>query len=86
MMFPPHKAALHLTHNDHKSIYQTAQEWIEDQESLFKHELWWATDTSRQRAIETDEIWELRWYPDTPIGFCVIYGATLDEVLAAALV
>lgn len=84
MQFPNHKSGLYLSHNEHKDYYQTAKYFIEEEESNKKDVLQWATGTSRERCIETDEIWRLQWYPNTPIGFYVIYGATLEEVLEKA--
>lgn len=82
MKLPAHKGSLYLTHNDHKSAYQSALEWCEDlnAESLAT----WQSEEHKQRAIATDEIWTLQWYPDTPIGFFSVAAPTLDELLAFA--
>lgn len=34
--------------------------------------------------IDTNEVWELQWYPDTPIGSYKVIGATLESVLKKA--
>lgn len=76
---PEHRASLHLTHNDHKSIYSKLEDWIRDND-------WcdWEGDEAKRRAIETDECWTLQWYPDTPVGFCAVAAPTLAECLALA--
>ncbi len=81
---PPHKCGLYLSHNEHRDMYQSLAEFLADMESL-RSELDWATETSKERCIATNELWQLQWYPDTPIGSYCIFGATLDEVLAAAM-
>jgi hypothetical protein len=80
---PKHKCGLFLTHNQHKDYYQSAKETIEEQK---EHECPpdWRNDEQKQRAIETNEIWELQWYPDTPIGCYAICAPTLKELLEFA--
>lgn len=83
MKLPDHKCGLFLEHNVHKDYYQTAKQAIEEApEDMdmfpFKDE------ESRQRAIDTDEIWTLQWYPDTPIGSYKVAAPTLEELLEYA--
>jgi len=79
MTFPKHKASLHLTHNQHKAYYQTVEQYMEDNDADC-----WVSDEQKQKAIATNEIWELQWYPDTPIGFCLLMACDLDVLLRAA--
>jgi hypothetical protein len=74
---PAHKCGLYLTHNEHRDIYQSIEEYIRDRVDDDE----WVTPDAKAQAIETDEIWELQWYPDTPIGFYRRVGATLESVL-----
>lgn len=83
MKLPNHKCSLELTHNKHRDYYQTAAEAIAERESHGCPPDW-KDEEAKQRAIATDEIWELHWYPDTPIGFHAIYAPTLEELLAFA--
>lgn len=76
--WPEHKASLHITHNGNKANYETIEAYC-DWHKVTDED--WATPTSKQRAIETDSLWEVQWYPDTPVGFNVKYGATLKEIL-----
>lgn len=83
LIFPRHTAGMILQHNMHKSFYDTVESYIksgqcEDMEAE------WATPTSRANSILHDELWELSWYPNTPVGSCCIYGYTLEEVLERA--
>lgn len=79
-MFPRHKCGLHLTHNNHKDYYETVEQYFTNP---------WMEDTTvspeeMERMVETDEIWELQWYPDTPIGSYKVIAATFEEVLKKA--
>ncbi len=86
MKFPAHKCSLTLTHNDHKDMYETAEQWLAEQILLDGEPFYaWKSEEARARAILTDEVWTLQWYPNTPIGFISIAAPTLDELEAFAL-
>lgn len=79
MNLPAHKCGLALEHNEHRNYYLSAADWIRE------HDLYeFASDEAKQRAIATDEIWTLHWYPETPISFNAIAAPTLDELLEFA--
>lgn len=80
MNFPKHKCGLYLQHNPHKDYYDRVETYIKDNDLEE-----WENEEAKQRAIETDEIWTLQWYPDTPIGFYCVAAPTLEEVLKLAL-
>lgn len=81
-LFPPHKASLSLEHNDHKSCYETVEQW---DLGFGDHPFYeWVSPEQRQKAIDTDSVWTLQWYPDTPVGFCALAAADLDVLLTAA--
>ncbi|APU92973.1 hypothetical protein PQB34_gp45 [Ochrobactrum phage POI1126] len=72
-------SSLRITCNDHKSNYQTAQEAIEDGR-------WYAADEfvspeELQKAIGTNTIWSLQWYPQTPAGFQVLHASSFQAIL-----
>jgi len=79
MQFPKHKAGLMLFHNDHKNNYESAEAWVTAQTDYD-----WPSSIAKQRAIETDSIWTLTWYPETPIGSLSIAAPTLEELLEFA--
>ncbi len=81
MQFPPHKASLHLTHNDHLTYYQTVAQSIE---GGYHGYVDWVSEEQKQKAIDTNDCWFVQWYPDTPRGFCILAAADLDVVLEAA--
>ncbi len=76
---PEHKCGLTLEHNDHKGYYQSVADYIDDN-SRFQ----WPSDEEKQKAIDTNEIWTLHWYPETPVGFYAVAAASLDELLRFA--
>lgn len=81
MDFPRHAGGMYITHNEHKSFYQTAETWVqENADSKFGK---WISEEQRAIAIASDSIWMVQWFPDTPGGFCARIGATLDAVLEA---
>lgn len=82
MEFPKHEASLHLTHNEHKSHYMTVEECILTKDHGYRD---WVSEEQKQKAIDTNECWYLQWYPNTPVGFCLLAAADLDVLLKAAL-
>jgi hypothetical protein len=80
-VFPAHKCELSLTHNAHLNSYQHVCAWIDDID-IGDDE--WAAPGEKDKAIATNELWCLQWYPDTPVGFHRMFASTLDVLLAAA--
>lgn len=86
--FPNHAGALELQHNEFKSDYSTAEKWIADCDEIGEDGGIavpdWESEDAKQRAIDTDEVWTLHWYPNTPIGFHYIAAPTFSELLKFA--
>ena len=75
---PKHKASLHITHNDHTTNYESVKDYLDNE---------WFNDESeeiKKSCIDANEIWELQWYPDTPIGSYRVIGATLESCIKQA--
>jgi len=79
-LFPPHKCSLEITHNKHRDYHETAEERIRQQEG-YECPPAWRSEEEKARAIATNELWEMDWYPDTPIGSYSICAPTLEELL-----
>jgi hypothetical protein len=77
---PEHKCGLFLSHNEHRGYYEKIADFIESLELEDDFE----SKEALRRSIDTDELWVLQWYPDTPTGFLRVAAPTLVEVLAAA--
>lgn len=78
VMFPAHKGALFLTHNEHKNEYATVGQWLNEQGDELAD---FPDESERQKAIVTDELWMLQWYPDTPVGFKRVCAASFDRLM-----
>jgi hypothetical protein len=62
-----------LSRNPHKPFYDTIDDYIDSE----------YVDILPQdvlEIIEKQEIWELMWYPDTPVGHCTIAAATFERI------
>jgi hypothetical protein len=71
---PEHKCGLHLSHNEHRDVYETIEEFY-DAEDFISPEEW-------REAVAKDSVWVLHWYPETPIGFIRIAASTLEAIEA----
>jgi hypothetical protein len=78
--FPEHKASLYLSHNEHLGNYDTVKEQIWDEDYYADDD--WVTPEEKQKAIDTNELWTLHWYPDTPVGFCLYHASTLEALMS----
>lgn len=70
---PVHKGSLSIEHNGHKTCYESLSEYIERQEADWGED----EDSAKSAALLADEIWEIWWCPDTPVGSCLVASATL---------
>jgi len=74
---------LYLTRDgDHACNYMTAKDWIEANHHEYFSDV---PPDELQRMKDTNTIWQLQIYPNTPVGSNVWHGATLDSVVDAAL-
>ena len=76
--FPKHNS-MYITHNQHKDYYMTVAEYF----SRYPHTED-VTEDIKQRCIAQNEIWEIQWYPNTPISFYYVIAPTFDEALKIA--
>ncbi|MQB43353.1 hypothetical protein [Rhizobium sp. ICMP 5592] len=78
----PH-GSFHLNYNDgHAVQYQTAAEYFA---SFPDQDLGWISAEERDKAISSNSVWTVQWYPKNPISHYVVRGSTAAAVLAAAL-
>lgn len=69
---PDHKCGLHLSHNEHRDVYETVEEFYEAGDFV-------SMDEWRKAAVE-DSVWVLHWYPETPVGFHRVAASSLDAI------
>ena len=71
---PEHKCGLHLSHNEHRDVYETVEQFYDVDDFISTGE--W------HKAVAEDSVWVLHWYPNTPIGFTRIAASTLEAIEA----
>jgi hypothetical protein len=77
LKFPKH-INFTLEHNPHSLLYEEVEYWLDN--AMYCEVL----PEDRDEMIKTGEIWELHWYPNTPVSFSCVAAATLDRVLQVA--
>jgi hypothetical protein len=75
--FPP-CVHLHITFNEHAVLYQTMVEYLES----LPDEPDWVSAEERQKALDTNSMWECQWYPVTPVGSCSVAASTFEVLMA----
>ena len=78
-LLPLHECELMLSHNPHRSSYESVEAW----ELSAGASSDWVSTEERDKAIATQDFWELHWYPDTPVGFIRRCAHDLAMLLAA---
>ena len=73
--------SLSINHNEHKNYYELLKEYIDTLLNGKRPSLEELSEEQYKKCLEMDEFWEVRWYPETPISFNVVYGSTLEECL-----
>jgi hypothetical protein len=81
--WPKHAAELLVSHNAHKNYYEKIDEAIGGDGSTYPRDEF-PDEAEVQKAIATDSVWTIQWYPDTPVGFCRVCAATLSRALEHA--
>jgi hypothetical protein len=76
---PKHNCGLYLAHNAYRDIYQSIAQAVENLEDCYT----WSAE-EKKNALETEELWTLQWYPDTPVGFYAVAASSLEKLLEAA--
>lgn len=87
--WPKHECGMCLDHNDYKNYYEsieTAVSEIEEREvgAGTKLKDVWYSAAERQKILDTGELWELQWYPDTPVGFYVVRASSFETLIKYA--
>jgi len=82
---PRHHASLNITHNDFTTSYEEPEDWWQGIVThACGHEDQWV-EGEMEKAFENRSIWEVQWYPDTPIGSYTVYASTLEKALSKAV-
>ena len=70
--FPEHKCGLYLSHNEHRDVYEAAEDFYDSEDFVSPEE--WA------KAMKEDNVWSIQWYPVTPVGFHRVCASTLEAL------
>jgi hypothetical protein len=81
--FPKHECGLTLEHNSHKDYYETVEQYLAVRYSHCETEPFDWAEGEREKAIATNELWVMQWYPRTPIGFLAVAASTFEMLMAA---
>lgn len=76
-------ANLTVTFNEHKSCYLDVKTAIEIDMIYERAE--WVSEEEKARAIETDSVWVIQWYPHTAGGFEAVAASSFAVCLQAAI-
>lgn len=77
------KSSVHLTVNDHLSVYKTVEDYLLD---CFSQEIPYIKESGMfDKMVNNNTIWLLQFYPLTPIGFDFSWGTSFKEVCDGAL-
>ena len=74
-LLPSQKRSLTIFWNEHETNYQTVKEYADDVSG-------WISEESKQKSIELNTVWELIWYPDTPIGSYRLAAHDFEALIA----
>lgn len=83
--WPEHEAELSITHNRHKNYYEPIKDAIGDGDTATYPFREFPDEAEAKRAEATDSVWEIQWYPHTPVGFYKVCAATFSRALEFAL-
>jgi hypothetical protein len=77
--------SLSISHNDHHNMYETLEQVFEHHGGDPKSDYYGDIPADERAAmIAADSLWTLHIYPNSPVGFNVYHGATLDAAIDAA--
>ncbi len=78
-----HGFGLSLRHNPHFGYHESVGEYLNSHDGYEQSE--WISEQDYQKSLATGELWELIWYPDSPVGSYTIRGATLEAILIGVI-
>ncbi len=71
----PEHIGMFIEHNEHKMYYDPIEKAVNDIDDSK-----WVSPEEKQKALETNEIWSIQWFPKTPIGSYTFYASTLEAL------
>ena len=77
MKFPKHHQ-MTIMHNEHHTNYEKVEEYLE---RLERYEHISISEEDKKQCINLQEIWQIHWYSQTPIGFHCVGSYSLERCL-----
>lgn len=71
------ECGVYLESNRHRDYYDSIETAIAELKDNVDQE-------TKDRMLKANTIISLQFYPSTPVGFYVVYGTTVDEVITKA--
>ena len=72
-------SSLTISYNQHAVDYTDAITAIRDGYTYTNCE--WVSEEEKSLALLNNSVWEIQWYPDTPVGSHSVAGTTLNGCL-----
>jgi len=69
---PAHKCGLSLLHNEHKAFYESV--------SGYHIPGYFVSNEEWVKAQEANTVWEVQWYPQTPVHFERVAASSLEAL------
>lgn len=79
---PKHDCGMFLSHNENRSSYMSVAKWID---TLGIEDDEWVSIEEKAKAVATESVWCLQWYPDTPVGFYRVFASSVEAIRAYCL-
>ena len=71
-------SSIYLSWNEDFSVnYEMADTWYNSDSDLQD----WVSYDEKIKAITENSVWTLQWYPDTPIGSCILRASSLQAII-----
>lgn len=88
--FLPRHVSIHIHHDPHKGSYESVQQYLRGKDHVnegpsdgFDESEWLSRDDFKA-SVSEDSLWEIQWYPNSPVGFCTVYGSTFENAVICA--
>ena len=65
-----------IIHNQHKIYYETVEQYM----LQFDVKENFISSKERELSIQNDEVWEIYYYPDTPVCSCSAVASSLNAL------
>ena len=70
------KASVTISINDHKDLYTSVENYMKDEKATFE-----ISERVLNEMVEKDTIVRIQCYPNTPVGFFVVFHHDIEAAL-----